>query len=90
MVAGDEESYDTFKALFDPVIEARYGGYPADAKHPTDLDYNKISNTLIDPTGRFVISTRIRSGRSIRGFKLPPACTKAERREIERMLSTAL
>jgi len=26
MVAGDCESYDTFKLLFDPVIEERHGG----------------------------------------------------------------
>ena len=90
MVAGDEESYETFKALFDPVIDARHGGYPADAKHPTDLDYGKLSNTVIDPTGKYVISTRVRTGRSIRGIKLPPSCTKEERREIERVLSTAL
>lgn len=90
MVAGDEESYETFKALFDPVIDARHGGYPADAKHPTDLDYSKLSQTKIDPTGKYVISTRVRTGRSIRGIRLPPSCSKEERREIERILSTAL
>jgi len=43
MVAGDEESYETFRLLLDPVIDQRHGGYAADAKHPTDLDYTKIS-----------------------------------------------
>lgn len=90
MVAGDEESYETFKLLFDPVIDARHGGYPADAKHPTDLDYNKLDSVQIDPTGKYVISTRVRTGRSIRGIKLPPSCTKEERREIERVLTKAL
>ena len=32
MVAGDEESYETFKELFDPVVAARHGGYAPDAK----------------------------------------------------------
>merc|ERR1719507_2805184 len=90
MVAGDEESFETFKTLFDPVIDARHGGYPADAKHPTDLDYSKLSQTKIDPSGKYVISTRVRTGRSIRGIRLPPSCSKEERREIERILSTAL
>ena len=27
-VAGDEESYDTFAELFDPVIDGRHCGYP--------------------------------------------------------------
>merc|ERR550514_2459422 len=48
MTAGDEESYETFKELFDPVIDLRHGGYAADAKHPTDLDVSKLSPTTID------------------------------------------
>ena len=32
IVAGDEESYELFKDLFDPIISARHGGYAADAK----------------------------------------------------------
>ncbi|KAF4719789.1 Creatine kinase S-type, mitochondrial, partial [Perkinsus olseni] len=58
MVAGDEESYEVFKDLFDPVIDQRHGGYPADAKHPTDLDYTKLLDTPIDPSQNYVISTR--------------------------------
>lgn len=42
MVAGDEESFELFKDLFDPVISARHNGFAADAKHPTDLDISKI------------------------------------------------
>lgn len=90
MVAGDEESYEKFKLLFDPVIDQRHGGYPADAKHPTDLDYSKLSDSVIDPEGKYVISTRVRTGRSIRGIALPPSCTKDERREIERVLTKSL
>jgi len=42
MVGGDEESFELFAPLFDPVISARHRGYAADAKHPTDLDISKI------------------------------------------------
>ena len=83
MTAGDEESYEVFKDLFDPVIDIRHGGYPANAKHPTDLDITKLSMTEIDPTGKYVISTRVRTGRSIRGLRLPPTILKDERREVE-------
>ncbi len=41
-VAGDEESYEVFAELFDPIIDARHGGYPKDALHPTDLDSSKV------------------------------------------------
>ena len=81
IVAGDEESYDTFKDLMDPIIEARHGGYKADAKHPTDLDFTKITGGEdLDPA--YVLSSRVRTGRSIRGIALPPHCTRAERRKV--------
>lgn len=37
-VAGDEESYDVFKELFDPIIEDRHGGYKPTDEHKTDLN----------------------------------------------------
>lgn len=37
-VAGDEETYDVFKELLDPVIKDRHGGYQPTDKHKTDLD----------------------------------------------------
>jgi len=90
MVAGDEESYTLFAPLFDPVISARHNGYPADAQHPTDMNIDNISDTKIDPTGKYVLTTRCRTGRSIRGTRLPPSCSFEERREIERMVVKGL
>lgn len=37
-VAGDEETYDVFKELLDPVIQDRHGGYKPTDKHKTDLN----------------------------------------------------
>lgn len=90
MTAGDEESYSVFAALFDPVIDERHGGYPAGAKHPTDLDTSKLSNTKIDPSGDYVLSTRVRTGRSVKGILLPPAATKESRRKLEAIMVKAL
>lgn len=39
---------------------------------------------------RYVLSSRVRTGRSIRGLSLPPACTRAERREVEKVVVDAL
>lgn len=41
-VAGDEESYSTYSELFDPVIEARHGGYLPTDIHKTDMDVTRI------------------------------------------------
>lgn len=41
-VAGDEESYEVFKALFDPIIEDRHGGYQPSDEHKTDLNPDNL------------------------------------------------
>ncbi|KAG3212121.1 Creatine kinase, testis isozyme [Phytophthora cactorum] len=87
VVAGDEESYQTFKELMDPVIEGWHGYKPTDT-HKTDIDPSKLRNGKIPDS--YVISTRIRAGRSVRGLALPPGTTRGERREVERVLSKAL
>ncbi|XP_043087584.1 creatine kinase, mitochondrial 2a (sarcomeric) [Puntigrus tetrazona] len=89
MVAGDEESYEVFAEIFDPVIKDRHNGYdPRTMKHPTDLDSSKIHSGMFDEN--YVLSSRVRTGRSIRGLSLPPACSRSERREVERVTVQAL
>ena len=90
MVGGDEESFELFAPLFDPVISARHRGYAADAKHPTNLNVDEISDTKMDPTGKYIITTRCRTGRSVRGFRLPPCCSFEERRQIEEAIVNGL
>ncbi len=88
-VAGDEESYSVFSELFDPVIDGRHGGYGPDAKHPTDLDWTKLEGgDDLDP--KYVLSSRVRTGRSIKGICLPPVCTRSERRKVEKVVVDAL
>ena len=87
-VAGDEESYQLFSDLFDPVIEGRHNGYKTDSKHTTDLDYTKLAGGVLDAD--YVISSRVRTGRSIRGYSFPPNCTRAERRSIEKIVTEVL
>ncbi|KAF3850359.1 hypothetical protein F7725_020078 [Dissostichus mawsoni] len=43
-VAGDEETYEVFKELLDPVIEDRHGGYKPSDKHKTDLNADNLQN----------------------------------------------
>jgi len=87
-VAGDEETYEVFKDLLDPVIDGRHNGYKPDQKHPTDLDHTKLKNAQLD--SNYVLSARVRTGRSIKGISLPPHCTRAERRKIEKVVTSAL
>ncbi|KAL4593184.1 creatine kinase B-type-like [Arapaima gigas] len=83
-VAGDEQSYQVFKDLLDPIIEDRHGGYKPTDKHKTDLNPGHLKGgDDLDPN--YVLSSRVRTGRSIRGFCLPPHCSRGERREIEKL-----
>lgn len=88
--AGDEESYTTFSALFDPLISLRHGGFSAEHVHRADLDYAKVDSEPIDPTGKHVLSTRLKLVRNLRGFRFPAACSFDERREVERVATEAL
>jgi len=88
-VAGDEESYVDFGDLFDPVIEARHAGFKKTDKHKTDMNPNHLKGgTDLDPD--YVLSSRVRTGRSIRGLCLPPHCSRAERRQVEKISCDAL
>ncbi|KAF6351003.1 creatine kinase B [Rhinolophus ferrumequinum] len=88
-VAGDEESYEVFKELFDPIIEDRHGGYKPSDEHKTDLNPDNLQGgDDLDPN--YVLSSRVRTGRSIRGFCLPPHCSRGERRAIEKLAVEAL
>jgi len=87
MTLGDEETYETFKEIFDPVIAARHNGYKPTDKHTSDLDYSKLKNAKFD--SNYVRSSRVRTGRSIRGIGLPTMCTRAERRAVENIFKTA-
>jgi len=87
-VAGDEESYEVFKDFMDPVIDQRHGGYGPDAKHKTDLNWEALKDAEFD--SNYVLSSRVRTGRSIRGLCLPPFCTRGERREVEKISTEVL
>lgn len=87
-VAGDEESYEVFADLLDPVIDGRHNGYGKDAKHKTDLNPDNLKGGVFDE--KYVLSSRVRTGRSIKGIALPPHCTRGERRAIEKIAVDAL
>merc|ERR1711988_986581 len=90
LVAGDEESYQVFKELFDPVTVARQGYDHTKKPQPTNMEISQLSQTDIDPAGKYVLTTRVRTGRSVKGFRLPPTIGFQERRDLERLVTKAL
>jgi len=84
--AGDKDSYEMFKDVFDPII-TEYHGLPADFSHTSDMDASKIEGNINEKAP--VKSTRIRVGRSIDGFGLSPGITKEQRLEVESLMKKA-
>lgn len=84
LYAADQQAYDVFKDLFDPVIEEYHGDFKHDDVHP-QLDWGKPEELGdLDPEGKYVISTRIRCARSIDGFPLNPTMTATHYEELEK------
>lgn len=75
--APDAQAYKTFSALFDPIIDDYHKGFKPTDKHPkTDFgDLNYFVN--VDPKNEYVISTRVRCGRSLQGYPFNPMLTEA-------------
>jgi len=84
--AGDKDSYEVFKDVFDPII-TEYHGLPASFSHTSDMDVDKIKGNINENAP--VHSTRIRVGRSIDGFGLSPGITKEQRLAVETLMKSA-
>lgn len=91
--ACDPEAYTVFAPVLDPVVKD-YHHIPEKKKihHPSpdfgNLDKVKFED--LDPDGKYVLSTRIRVGRSHAGFPFPPILTKEQREEMEHKTVEAL
>lgn len=100
--AGDAESYQTFRPLFDPLIVERHHvdaqrkytrdkrqatrGQKTLQRHRTNLNPQFLLQQRLDPEGEYVLYTRMRLARSLDGFRFSPCITRAERRKIEKIV----
>jgi creatine kinase len=81
--APDADSYQVFGELFDPIIEDYHGGFKKTDVHPKS-DFGDLSSFVnVDPDGEFVISTRVRCGRSLQGYPFNPCLTESQYKEME-------
>jgi len=85
---GDAECVTAFEDLVKPIMLARHGN--PNLPHPVpNLDGSKlVDHSIIDDN--YVISTRVRTGRSISGFPLPPSISYDQRVELEGIVTSAL
>lgn len=60
-------------------MEGRLGGAVPSPDPPPALQ----GGDDLDPN--YVLSSRVRTGRSIKGYTLPPHCSRGERRAVEKL-----
>lgn len=88
MAAGDEDCYDIFKDLFYRVIKGWHGFDPHTETHRSDISPDKLDLkelNKLDPN-KYIISSRIRATRNIKGFSLPAGTDDKQRKEVEKIL----
>jgi len=54
----------------------------------TNLNRNSVLEQKLDPTGDYILQTRMRVARSIKGFPFSPVISRAQRRALERLFET--
>ncbi|XP_043243416.1 uncharacterized protein LOC122392525 [Amphibalanus amphitrite] len=86
--APDGDAYTVFAPLFDPIIEEYHAGFgPSDRQPPVTFGHPKqLTKVLgnLSRLGKYVISTRIRTARSLEEYPLNPLMTETDYIDMER------
>ncbi|OII75891.1 ATP:guanido C-terminal catalytic domain-containing protein [Cryptosporidium andersoni] len=86
-VAGDEESFELFKEFFENIVEVRHG-FMKHQIQESNLNIDELIENTIDE--KYVVSVRVRTSRSVSGLPFSPATNRYQRRQVEKIVSSAL
>merc|ERR1712176_650106 len=89
LLFGDAESITKFDDLVAPLMKRRHNN-PKLPHPPPNLDGSQLLDhtALVDP--KYVTWARVRTGRTISGFPLPPSISADQRKELEALVVKAL
>jgi arginine kinase len=90
--SADSEAYETFRDFFDAVIKDYHKVSGNNISHPKQNfgDPKNLPFGAVDPTGKYVVSTRVRCGRTVKGYPFAPVITKNDRIALESKIADAL
>ena len=89
LLAGDEECYDLFGELIDPVIgEVHQINEMKSLRSEVNLNWQRIKGGKL--YGANVLSFRLSTSRNIQGLRMIPGCPTAELLDIARVIMKAL
>ncbi|GFN93648.1 Arginine kinase [Plakobranchus ocellatus] len=91
--ASDAEGYKVFSDLLDPIIKEYHKLPEKKAIHHPHTDFGNLEKANLedlDPDSKFIVSSRIRIGRSQDGSGFPPLLDKESREQLETKAVEAL
>lgn len=88
--AGDQECYERFWGLFQPIITSVHSSWVRGYNHPKEGNPAKLTTSMIDPTGQYALSATMEARRNFSGLRLLSCCSREERREVERIFVKAI
>ncbi|XP_017049559.1 arginine kinase [Drosophila ficusphila] len=90
LYAPDPEAYKVFADLFDPVIEDYHKCFRKTDKQPETAFGKGKDFENLDPDGNFIVSTRVRCGRALKGFPFNPCLTEEDYNKLQSEICAAL
>ena len=84
VVAGDEDCYQVYGELLQPIIAQCHPAFAAAGQHTSRMDHLALRGAALDDA--YVVGLRLRACRNVRGFPLPPQCNRQQRRDVEKLL----
>eukprot|EP00980_Cylindrotheca_fusiformis_P014001 scaffold3653_cov124-Cylindrotheca_fusiformis.AAC.4 len=102
--AGDAESYKVFSKILNPVLEDYHhlrlirneNIHPLPKqgalirRQVTNLNPGYVLRQKLDPSGEYILQTRMRVARSIKGFPFSPKISRQQRRELEALIKSCV
>lgn len=89
LYAADPDCYNTFAKLIDMVLQVDYNFKEEDIHPEIDFgDPEKLGN--LDPSGTYVMSTRVRCSRALKGYPFNTGLSEEQYLEIETRIEAAL
>lgn len=85
--AGDTHTYSLFSGILDPIIH-EYHAVKETFAHDPGLDHTHLPP--LDPDKNFILSSRVRVARNIKGFSFPCHITAENRNRVESLVSEAI
>ena len=88
IIAGDEECYEIFHEIFTPLIHEIHQNFCHQDDHVSDVDFSKLGNNRLNED--YVVTCCVKAVRSVKGCRLPPCMSRAERKDMARRVKYAL